>query len=125
MILRYFTRTFDYVNSLISPRSPSPTDEPRLDPATLARLLILLPALLVLCGLVWVLIVLSALEGFVRACTRSVAGIARGMVRGYSLIRRLWNYRFNTAYGRRFRSGRRPHASIEQEALWDRWLDGY
>ena len=62
MFLRYFTKIFDYVNSLVCPRSPLPTDEPRLDMATLARLLLLLPAILLLCGFVWVLIVLSALD---------------------------------------------------------------
>jgi hypothetical protein len=94
--------------------------------AALARLLILLPALLLLCGFVWVLIVLSALEGFVRVCVSSVGGIAKRMVQGYSLIRMLWSNRFNSAYRRRFMIGRRPpQGSIEQDALWDRWLDGY
>jgi len=126
MFLRYFTKIFDYVNSLVCPRSPFPTDEPRLDMATLARLLLLLPAILLLCGFVWVLIVLSALEGFVRVCISSVGGIAKCMVQVYSLIRMLWNTRFSSAYRRRFLIGRRlPHGSIEQDALWDRWLDGY
>jgi hypothetical protein len=115
MLLRYFTKIFDYVNSLVCPRSPFPTDEPRLDLATLARLLILLPALVLLCGFVWVLIVLSALEGFVRVCVSSVGGIATLLVRCYSLIRMLCTKLIN-----RFMIGPR---CIEEHALWDRWLD--
>ena len=126
MIMEFFTVIFDYVNSLVCPESPSPKDEPRLDLALLARLLILLPALLFLCFFVWVLIFFYSFESFVRICVFVVRGIAKRMVRGYAVSRMLWNNLANSAYGSRFMVGRRlPHGSIEQHALWDQWLDGY
>jgi hypothetical protein len=95
------------------------TDEPRPDAATLARLLIVCPILLLGCCVLWVCIVLSAIEWFVRYCVLAVIELSGVIVRGFSLIGRLCYHFFGIIIGRRS-----TIASIEQHALWDRWLDG-
>jgi hypothetical protein len=119
VIFRYLTRVLDYVNCFVFDHSPFPTDEPRLDVATLARLLIVVPVLLLLCCLLWVLIVSSAIEWFVRVCVSAVMEIPGSIVLGFLLIGRLCHNCLRFMIRRRSTIG-----SIEQHALWDRWLDG-
>jgi hypothetical protein len=122
MIWEYFTIIFDYVNSLVCPDSPYPTDQPRLDLVTLARLLVFFPAILFLCCFVWLLILIYGCDAFVRVCVSSIWEIAKWFVRCYSLPCRWANW----VRRRSFLICRGlPHASVQQHTLWDRWLDGY
>src|SRR5271157_3676113 len=68
----YWTRVLDYVKHFVFGDPLFATDEPRPDAATLARLLIVCPVLLLGCCLLWVWIVLSAIEWFVRFCVSAV-----------------------------------------------------
>jgi hypothetical protein len=67
----------------------------------------------------WVWIVLSAIEWFVRFCVSAVIELAGAIVRGLSLVGGLCYQFIGIMIGRRSTIG-----SIEQHALWDRWLDG-
>jgi hypothetical protein len=118
-LFRYWTGVLDYVKRFVFGDPLFVTDEPRPDAATLARLFIVCPILLLGCCLLWVWIVLSAIEWFVRACVSAVIKLAGAIVRGFSLIGRLCCQFFGMSIGRRSTIG-----SIEQHALWDRWLDG-
>jgi hypothetical protein len=119
VIFRYLTGVLDYVKHFVFDDSFFPTDEPRLDVAALARLLIVGPILLLLCCLLWVLIVLSGIEWFVRLCVSAVIKIPRSIVRGFLMIGRLCHNCLRFVIGRRS-----TIESIEDHALWDRWLDG-
>jgi hypothetical protein len=116
MIFRLFVLIFDFVHALIYPESPFPADEHRFEMAAFVRLLIFLPAILLLCCFAWVVIFLAVIEFFVRFCISLVKETASRIVRGCSLIRTLWLY---SASGRRL-----TDQSIEGHALWDRWVDG-
>jgi hypothetical protein len=109
----------DYVKRFVIGDQLFVTDEPRPDVAMLARLLIVCPILLLGCCLLWVGIVLSAIEWIVRFCVSAVIELAGSIVRGFSLIGRLCGHFFGIIIG-----GRSAIGSIEQHALWDRWLDG-
>jgi hypothetical protein len=119
VILRYVTGILDYVKHFVFDDSFFCTDETRLDVAALARLLIVGPILLLLCCLLWVFIVLSGIEWFVRLCVSAVLTIPRSLVRGSLLIGRLCHKCFRIIIRRRS-----TIESIEDHALWDRWLDG-
>jgi hypothetical protein len=85
--------------------------------ARFVRVLIFLPEILLLCCFAWaVLFSFFFIEFFVRFCVWLVKDIASLIVGGWALNRTLW---LNSASGRRLRN-----PSIEQHALWDRWLDG-
>ena len=115
----YWTAVLDYVKRFVFGDQLFVTDEPRPDVTTLARLLIVCPILLLGCCLLWVWIVLSAIEWFVRFCVSAVIELAGSIVRGLSLVGGLCYQFFGIMIGRRSTIG-----SIEQHALWDRWLDG-
>jgi hypothetical protein len=116
MIYRLFVLIFDVVHEIIYPVSHLPTNETRFEIATFVRLLIFLPVILFLCCFAWVLMLLSVIEFFGRLSIWLINETASLIVRGFSLIRTLW---VNLAYGSRVRN-----QSIDQHALWDRWLDG-
>jgi hypothetical protein len=115
----YWTGVLDYLKRFVFGDPVFVTDEPRPDVATLARLLIVCPILLLGCCLLGVWIVLSAIEWFVRFCFSAVIELPGSIVRGFSLIGRLCYQFFGMIAGRRSTIG-----SIEQHVLWDRWLDG-
>jgi hypothetical protein len=112
----YWTGVLDRVKRFVFGDSVFLAEEPRPDAAMLARLLIVSPILLLGCFLLWVGIVLSAMEWFVRVCDSAVVELARAIVRGASFIGRHF---FGMINGRTSTIG-----SNEQHALWDRWLDG-
>ena len=115
----YWTKVLDSVKRFVFGNSLFVTDEPRPDVAMLARLLIVSPILLLGCCLLWVLLVLSAIELVIRFCVSAVIELARAIVRTFALIGRRCYHFFGIISGRRSTIG-----SIEQHALWDRWLDG-
>ena len=115
----YLTRIIAYVKHFVFDDPSSPTEEPRLDVALLARLLIAGPILLLLCCLFWVLIVLTFIEWFIRGCVSALIQIPKSIVRGFLVTGRLCLSCFRFMFGRIS-----TLESIEDHALWDRWLDG-
>ena len=74
---------------------------------------------------VWILIFFTLIYAYLPLFHALLNWVCHSVVKVHMLIRIQCNDHVNSENGSRFLIGRRvANASIEERALWDRWLDG-
>ena len=122
MILELIVKASESVDALTSSSSPSKKVQLPAVVEVLLRLIIFL----CFCCFVWGLIFLTAAVGISRCCLFCLKWVVNRVVQISAFMRICWSdwvdaENFGTVTICRMPS----NVSVEQHALWDRWLDGY